>query len=126
MKTWNHDCIHFSSLLAILGHTSFIADLQFAHSSLLISLGWDGQLLFWKLLPLPAVSQQGRHHQRSRALVERTPELVEPTGGYKIGPSVLVEILPIMLCSLMGPGLVVAMANKLGGVTVAGYTKPLL
>lgn len=51
------------------------------------------------------------------------PELVEPAGGYKLGPSPVVEFLPTMLLCLKGGGLLVTMANKMGGVSVAGYAK---
>lgn len=106
------------------GHTSFVADMQFSLGGyLLVSLGWGGQLLFWRLLPLPDMPLQSRP-RRPRAKVEPLrAELVEPAGGYKLGPSLAVEFLPLKLGSMMGCGLVVAMANKLGGVTVAGYAK---
>ena len=103
------------------GHTSFVADLMFGHDYFLVSVGWDGQLLFWRLHPLPA-PDKGRPH-RLKARPEQ-PDLLDPVGGYKLGPSLAVEFLPVLLRSMMGCGLVIAMANKLGGVTLAGYAKP--
>jgi hypothetical protein len=110
--------MHHTNLL--LGHASFVADMMFVHGYFLVSMGWDGQLLFWKLSPLPSPDQP--RSQRPRARPEQ-PDLLDPVGGYKLGPSLVVEFLPILLRSMMGCGLVVAMANKLGGVTLAGYTR---
>ena len=58
--------------------------------------------------------------------MERTElevELLDPAGGYKIGPSLAVEFLPVLLRPVVGCGLLVAMANKLGGVTIGSYFK---
>ena len=95
--------------------------MKFTHGRFLVSLGWDGQLLFWRHL-----TQQILNHGRQHSRMERSrikPELVEPVGGYKVGPSPVVEFLPTMLLSLKGGGLLVTMANKMGGVSVAGYAK---
>ncbi len=48
---------------------------------------------------------------------------MEPVGGYKIGPAIVVEFLPLRIRTLMGCGLLVAMENKIGGVTVAFYVR---
>lgn len=52
--------------------------------------------------------------------------MLDPAGGYKIGPSLAVEFLPVLLRPVMGCGLLVAMANKTGGTTVASYVKQSL
>lgn len=93
---------------------------MFVHGYLLVSVGWDSQLLFWRLHPLPD-ADHGRPH-RLKAKSEQ-PELVDPVGGYKLGPSLVVEFLPLLLRSMMECGIVVAVANKLGGVTLAGYAR---
>ena len=94
---------------------------MFISDYFLVSLGWDGQLLFWRFCPL--TSGDLGHQQRPKARPEQ-PDMLDPVGGYKLGPSQVVEFLPIFLRSMMGCGLVVAMANKLGGVTIAGYARP--
>lgn len=108
-----------------LGHSSFVAGLTFCRGRFLTSLGWDGQLLFWKHL-----NQQRRScdHRVTKGRVGRSAvELMEPVGGYKLGPSTAVEFLPSHLCSLMsGCDFLVAMGNKQGGTTVASYTKSVL
>ena len=95
--------------------------MQFTHGYMLVSLGWDGQLLFWRLRLLPETPHKARPH---RPKSKQEPELLDPAGGYKLGPSLVVEFLPLLLRSMQGCGLVIAMANKQGGVTVAGYAKP--
>ena len=105
-----------------LGHSSFIAGLTFSRGHFLVSLGWDGQLLFWKHLAHRRKSS-GRCASKEHSY-RSTVEIVEPVGGYKIGPSPSVEFLPSLVRPLMaGCGFLVAMDNKMGGVTVACYTK---
>lgn len=106
---------------------SFIADLHFTHGYLLASLGWDGQLLFWtKLHQRVSTPHQQRRSKVRGERVELEVELVDPAGGYIIGPSPAVEFLPLLFRPVMGCGLLVAMANKLGGVTVVSYVKQSL
>lgn len=108
------------------GHRSFVADAKFAVPRagcyMLVSLGWDGQLLFWKHL----LSQHFPPLQRSKSVRGDkldVVEMVEPAGGFKLGPSSVIEFLPLSLCTLMGRGLAIAMRNKLGGTAVACYLK---
>ncbi len=112
---------HVSSIYP-LGHNSFIASLTFSCGHYLTSLGWDGQLLFWRHLAqrkkLVKVSSSKCRPCHSEV------EIAEPVGGYKIGPSPSAEFLPSLIRPLAaGCGFLVAMENKLGGITVACYTR---
>ena len=93
------------------------------HHLRVVTLGWDGQLLFWKQLTWHSCTSsypQGRGKGRETC---EEPEKVEPAGGYKIGPAVVVEFLPLKVRTLMGCGLLVAMENKMGGVNMAHYVR---
>lgn len=109
------------------GHVSFVADVQFSSSPgcLLSSLGWDSQLLFWKHITRQALSCPPPSRPRSKGpRGERGEvELMDMVGGYKLGPSLTVEFLPLMLRPLMGCGLLVAVGSRLGGTTLACYSK---
>lgn len=113
--------------------------MKFTHGYFLVSLGWDSQVLFWGQLA-PKLLNYSQHRRvrgdedprRTRAQGEEDngtrvrggrPDLeaMEPVGGYKLGPSPVVEFLPTMIHSPMGCGLIVVTVNKLGGVTVAYF-----
>ena len=46
----------------------------------------------------------------------------DPQGGFKIGPSAILEFLPLSLHPLDGHGVMVVIGNRLGGVSVLHYS----
>ena len=102
-----------------VGHQSFLAGLCFTGSGAtppqLVSVGWDGQILFWQdiIFDVP-------NDKESLPYTEG-----EPQAGFKLGPSAAVEFVPLAVHTLSGYGVVVTLRDKAGGVTVVSYTTSL-
>ena len=108
--------------ILLSGHASFVSGLTFSRGHYLTSVGWDGQMLFWRHFSkgrksvVLSTASKGRQYQLA-------VEILEPVGGYKIGPSPSAQFLPSLIRPLAcGCGFLVAVDDKLGGVTVACYT----
>ena len=91
--------------LTYTGHQSFIADVHFTLSGLLLTLGWDGQVLIWT----PS------HHPHPHT------EDSDPVGGFKIGPSTSVKFLPLNVTAVDN-GLLVMLGSKQSELTVVHYS----
>lgn len=105
-----HDPCHCNhSTPTVPGHHSFVTDVQCIAKDLLVSVGWDGQVLYW--CPVP-------YSQHCADL----PVDSDPLGGFKIGPSATVEFLPLSLQALSADNVLVVISNRLGGVTVLQYS----
>ncbi len=103
------------------GHQSFVSDLVFLPTGVppvLVSLGWDGQLLFWQ-------GNTASSHVSAHTKLRRDASLpyvdTEPLGGYKIGPSSRVEFIPLAVYRGLGGGLLVMVIDGQGAVTVINY-----
>lgn len=77
----------------------------------MLSVGWDGQVLYW----CPSLLTHSHHtadiHMDS-----------DPQGGFKLGPSAILEFLPLSLRPVGGYSVLVAIGNRLGGVSVLLYS----
>ncbi len=87
------------------GHQSFVADLHFTRSQLLLSLGWDGQVLVW------TPSQHPHPHTVDS----------DPVGGFKIGPAMETKFLPLALTAVDN-GLLVVIRDKFSTLSVIHYS----
>ena len=127
-QRWQRQLLPFSVLTILTGHQSFIADVKFlGHYHSLVSIGWDGQILFWPNLLVSLPKSHPPHHHHVHSNQKELPYTeVEPLGGYKLGPSAIVKFLPIAVHPLIcNSGLVVLLQNRLGGFTVISCLKKL-
>ena len=105
--------------LSIVGHQSFIADLQFLSDStthFLVSIGWDGQVLFWQ-----DIWKESSQHLQDKQLQNLPYVETEPQWGFKLGPSASIQFIPLTMRALLGCGLLVVLVNKLGHITIVSY-----
>ncbi len=112
-------------LLVYTGHLSFISDLMFlssGSSAILLSLGWDGQVLFWQggaacsHSPHTPVAHTKGRRDGGLPYVDR-----EPLGGFKMGPSASAQFIPLSVCGVLGSGVLVMSIDRQGGVSVINY-----
>lgn len=96
------------------GHQSFVADTAVLSPSLLVSVGWDGQMLFWQ--------EMDDGSKTSRGKLELPYIDSEPLAGFKLGPSVTVDFLPVSIRSLFGSAFLMVFVGRKGTVTVAAYS----
>ena len=82
-----------------------MVDLLFTPSGLLLSLGWDGQLLMWN----PS-------HDSHPHTVDS-----DPVGGFKIGPSLETQFLPLYVTAV-NSGLLVTIRDKNSIPSVIHYS----
>ena len=109
----------FSLLYTSAGHQSFLAGLSFIEASItqLVSVGWDGQLLFWQDIFAASMPSD----RQGLPYVEG-----EPQAGFKLGPSATVDFLPLAVYTLLDCGVLVTLRDKARGVTVVSYTTPIV
>ena len=95
------------------GHCSFVSSLLSLDSRSLLSLGWDGHLLFWQGIDPIKHSNGG---------VFPVVEDSQPQCGFKLGTSSSTEFLPVSVCGAAGFGALVLLMSRTRDVHLTYYT----
>ena len=94
------------------GHCSFVSSLLILGSTTLLSLGWDGNMLFWQgIEPIRLTNREVFPIEDSL-----------PQSGFKLGPSTKTEYLPLSVCAVGGFGVIVLFTNRTRDIDVVYYT----
>ena len=100
------------------GHCSFVSSLlSLDKEGTLLSLGWDGRLLFW----------QGIEPIRDTNIEVFPIEDNSPQCGFKLGPSTTTQFLPLSMCDAMGFSALVLLIDRTRDMHLTYYTfSPIL